>query len=106
MQEKQETKFNPWVGKIPGEGNGDPRAVLHGVLELDMTQRLNDNYAKACGPQHDLLHPVISALKDLVAAVQSLSRVRLFATPRTAAHQASLSFTISRNLLKLMLIES
>ena len=27
--------------------------------------------------------------------VQSLSRVRLFATPRIAAHQASLSFTIS-----------
>ena len=39
-------------------------------------------------------------------AVQSLSGVRLFATPWTAAHQASLSFTISRSLLKLMSIES
>ena len=29
----------------------------------------------------------------------------LFATPRTAAHQASLSFTISKSLLKLMSIE-
>ena len=38
--------------------------------------------------------------------VQSLSCVRLFATPWTAAHQASLSFTISQNLLKLMSIES
>ena len=38
--------------------------------------------------------------------VQSLTRVRLFVTPWTAAHQASLSFTISRNLLKLMSIES
>ena len=38
--------------------------------------------------------------------VQSLSRVWLFATPGTAAHQASLSFTISRSLLKLMSIES
>ena len=38
--------------------------------------------------------------------VQSLSRVRLFATPWTATRQASLSFTISRSLLKLMSIES
>ena len=38
--------------------------------------------------------------------VQSLSHVQLFATPRTAAHQASLSFTISYGLLKLMSIES
>ena len=38
--------------------------------------------------------------------VQSLNRVRLFATPWTAARQASLSFTISQSLLKLMSIES
>ena len=39
-------------------------------------------------------------------SVQSLSRVRLFAIPWTAAHQASLSITSSRSLLKLMSIES
>ena len=38
--------------------------------------------------------------------VQSLCRVRLFGTPWTAARQASLSFTISQSLLKLMSIES
>jgi len=38
--------------------------------------------------------------------VQSLSSVWLFATPWTAACQASLSFTISWSLLKLMSIES
>ena len=38
--------------------------------------------------------------------VQSLSSVQFFVTPRTAAHQASLSFTISQSLLKLMSIES
>ena len=38
-------------------------------------------------------------------SVQSLSRVRLFATTRTAAHQASLSITNSRSLPKLMSIE-
>ena len=36
--------------------------------------------------------------------VQSLSHVQLFATPWTAAHQASLSFTISQSLFKLMSI--
>ena len=40
------------------------------------------------------------------SSVQSLSRVRLFATPRTTARQASLSITNSQNLLKLMSIES
>ena len=39
------------------------------------------------------------------SSVQSLSRVRLFMTPWTAAHQASLSITISWNLLKLMSIK-
>ena len=40
------------------------------------------------------------------SSVQSLSRVRLFATPQTAAHQASLSITNSWSLLKLMSIQS
>ena len=40
------------------------------------------------------------------SSVQSLSRVRLFATPWIAAHQASLSITISRSSLRLMSIES
>ena len=37
--------------------------------------------------------------------VQSLSCVQIFATPWTAAHQASLSFTNSQSLLKLMSTE-
>ena len=41
-----------------------------------------------------------------VVVVQSLSHVQLFVTPWTAACQASLSFTISQSLLKLMSIES
>ena len=39
-------------------------------------------------------------------SVQPLSCIRLFATPWTAAHQASLSITSSCSLLKLMSIES
>ena len=38
--------------------------------------------------------------------MNSISHVRLFATPWTIAHQASLSFTISWSLLKFMSIES
>ena len=41
-----------------------------------------------------------------VAVVHLLSHVQLFATPWTAAHQASLSFTVSWSLLKLMSTES
>ena len=40
------------------------------------------------------------------SSVQSLSRVRLFATPRTAARQASLSITKPQSLLKLLSITS
>ena len=40
------------------------------------------------------------------SSVQSLSHVRLFATPWTAARQTSLSITSSQSLLKLMSIES
>ena len=41
-----------------------------------------------------------------MSSVQSLSCVRLFATPWTAARQTSLSITNSRSLPKLMSIES
>ena len=40
------------------------------------------------------------------SSVQSLSHVRLFVTPWTAARWASLSITNSQSLLKLMSIES
>ena len=45
-------------------------------------------------------------LAHVVVAVQLLSRVWLFVTPWTAAHQASLSFGISQKFLKLTSIES
>ena len=61
-----------------------------------------------------LLHSVLFSLlsivrnmwEDIFSSVQSLSRVRLFATPWIAARQAYLSITNSRSLLKLMSIES
>ena len=48
------------------------------------------------------LHPCPRCPGSLIVVVQSLSHVRLLATPRTAACQASLSFTVSQSLLKLM----
>ena len=42
----------------------------------------------------------------VIIVVQSLSHVQFFVTPWTAAHQASLSFTILQRLLKLTSIES
>ena len=41
-----------------------------------------------------------------IVVVLLLSHVQLFATPWTAAHQASLPFIISQSLLKLMSVES
>ena len=65
-------------------------------------------------PLHPLLPPSVylqiisfsGRCFSSVSSVQSLSRVWLFATPWIAAHQASLSGTISRSLIKLMSIES
>ena len=45
-------------------------------------------------------------LQTIITSVQLLSRVQLFATPGTAAHQASLFITKSQSLLKLMFVES
>ena len=47
-----------------------------------------------------------NGFRGLFSSVQSLSRVRLFATPWIPARQPSLSITISRSSLKLMSIES
>ncbi|CAI9180807.1 unnamed protein product [Rangifer tarandus platyrhynchus] len=60
---------------------------------------------------HHLIPPISQTFTDLyfqsfVAVIHSLSHVWLPETSWTAAHQASLSFTVSQTLLKLMSIES
>ena len=57
-------------------------------------------------PQVYMCSPSWTLLDWEISSVQSLSHIWLFETPWTAAHQASLSITNSRNLLKLMSIES
>ena len=48
----------------------------------------------------------IPYLHIAVVVIQLLSLIQLFVVPRTAVHQASLSFSISQSLLILMSIES
>jgi len=62
--------------------------------------RITDNNWHNCKAMSVHLLLIIS-----IVIVQLLSRVQLFATPWTAACQASLSFTISWSLLKLTSIE-
>ena len=47
---------------------------------------------------------MLGNVQEAVVVIQLPSCARLFATPWTAAHQASLAFTISQSLLKLMSI--
>ena len=71
-------------------------------MTLKMTPK--DPYLRVLMPKCNYLHFFRSCEQFFV--VQSLSCVWLFVTPLTAVCQASLSFTISQSLLKLMSIES
>ena len=57
-------------------------------------------------PQFATSHKCPSVSAKALIIVQPLSRVQLFTTSWTTAYQASLSFTISWSLLKLMSTES
>ena len=64
------------------------RLLIYVVYEVN-------SWPQCCIYTHTCVHVV----------VQSFSPVQLFKTPRTAAHWASLSFTVSRSLLTLTSIE-
>ena len=57
-------------------------------------------HSSKAGSQTQVLVRTLTLMTQPCDIVQSLSHVWFFATPWTAACQASLSFTISRNLLK------
>ena len=103
-------KFNPWVGKIPWRRKWQPIPVIlpgkfHGQRSLvgcsPWGHRVAHNRARVRASACTHTHTCTQA----VSSVQSLSCVRLFVTPWTAVCQASLSFTSSRSLLKLISIE-
>ena len=62
-------------------------------------------YNLSNSPIHFLMSRLFLLPNTKFSSVQSLSHVQLFATPWTAARQASLSITNSQSLLKLMSIE-
>ena len=83
----------PWdsPGKNTGEGC---QSFLQGIFPTQ-------------GSNPGLLHCADSLASEPAGKpIQSLSNVQLSETPWTAAHQASLSFTISQSLFRLMFIES
>ena len=77
-----------------------------GVLELVYTRKWEPIAATSSQLHIQWCEGGSLKLAKVGAAVQSLSPVWLFVTSWTAAHQASLSFTISQSLLKLVSIVS
>ena len=75
--------------------------VIDNFLQAVFNKLIKDNQYNNSIP----LNIKIDILKRF-RSVQSLSHVRLFATPWTAAPQASLSITDSQSLFKLISIES
>ena len=76
------------AGEVWARGENGRDHVLQGLVHRDQAFGLGTTESLCLG-----------------SSVQSLSCVRLFATPWTAAHQASLSITNSRVSLQLMSIE-
>ena len=71
--------------------------ILIGVFSEDIFIWINYN---------NYVSWIKSEFEYIISSAQSLSRVQLFMTTWTAAHQASLSITNTQSLLKLMSIES
>ena len=120
----QETWVRPWVGKIPCRRAWHPfqysclenpidrgawQAAVPGVTKsptrLSMcTHMLRDLYSIPC--PNIKWKRIWKRTSVQFSSVQSLSRVRLLATPWTAARQPSLSITNSWSSLRFTSIES
>ena len=95
-----------------------PWTIVHGILQARILEWVavpfsrGSSQTKGSNPGLPHCRWILYQLShqgsptSLIQSVQSLSRVQLFATPWAAAHQASLSITNYRSLLKLMSIES
>ena len=107
MENHWELKFSLGVFKliIPPETKVSPPPIYQPAAFVfqDSAQVLSPMLT--CRQLLPLVHPRLPITVQF-SLVQSLSRVRLFATPQTAARQASLSITNSWSLLKVVFIES
>ena len=82
-----------------GSGGTTIRTLLGGETETCLTSRWNRNTSSEA-----IVVTYLHLSKLSLSSAQSLSHVWLFATPWTAAHQASLFITNSHSLPKLMSI--
>ena len=81
-----------------------PGSSIHGILQARILGWVAISFSRGSSPPRDWTQ--ISCIVCWFSSVQSLSPVRLFATPGISAHQASLSITNSQSSLKLMSIKS
>ena len=99
-----------WVESLPlgqGREREEQREGWFFWKSLQKSRQCKVQSGDHSGPPHPPGIVLIFRWVHLVdVVVQSLSRVRLFVTPWTAACQASLSFTISQTLLRFISIES
>ena len=93
----------PGSGRSPGGEHGNP--LQYSCLENSHGQRSLAG-CTPCGRTESDTTDRLSFFKHSLTVVQLLSHLWLFVTPWSAAHQAPLSSTISRGLLKFMSIES
>ena len=97
-------EFDPYIGKISWRSKSQPTPVF--LPEKSHRQRSLFGFSpwdhRTVG--YNWVQAHIQGY--LFSSIQLLSRVQLFATPWTAAHQDSLVITNSWSLLKLMSIES
>ena len=88
---------------------GEPRIIGQAFNSTFFKENVRTKFMNFQAFTFCLIQPIskvsVPSLKNSISSVQSLSHVRLFATPWTAA-QASLTITNSQSLLKLVSIES
>ena len=87
----------PWTEEPGGLQSMGLQRVRHNLATEH--SRLQVTQHKHTSSNHNKFY------SSLLTLVQSLSCLRLFSTPWTTAREASLSFIISRNLLRLMSTE-
>ena len=114
-----QTRILEWVAMPSSRGSSQPRdwtqvshiagrfftvwATQEALFSSLVTIKSLNNCHRCLSHDYKIFQIDLTALQ--FSSVQSLSHDRPFVTPRITAHQASLSITNSRSLLKLMSIE-